>query len=56
VELLTEVPTLAFIQITDDGKAFEVHNIGERQFASVGRAAIVESLPSALMFELARCG
>jgi CheY-like chemotaxis protein len=54
-ELLAEVPTLAFIQITDDGKAFEVRNVGDRQFASVGRAAIVDSLPSALLFELARC-
>ena len=54
-QLLAEVPTLAFIQITDDGKAFEVRNVGDRQFASVGRAAIVDSLPSALLFELARC-
>jgi len=55
-ELLAEVPTLAFIQLTEDGKAFEVRNVGGRQTASVGRAAIVTSLPSALMFELARAG
>ena len=54
--MLTDVPTLAFIQIADEGRAFEVHNVGERQFARVGREAIRESLPSALMFELARCG
>ncbi len=55
-ELLASVPTLAFIRVTDDGKAFEVANVGGRQFASVGRDAILDSLPSALMFELARCG
>ena len=55
-ELLTSVPTLAFIQISEHGKAFEVTNVGGRQFASVGRDAIMESLPSALLFELARCG
>jgi hypothetical protein len=55
-ELLTSVPTLAFIQISEHGKAFEVTNVGGRQFASVGRDAIIESLPAALLFELARCG
>jgi hypothetical protein len=55
-ELLSSVPTLAFIQISEHGKAFEVTNVGGRQFASVGRDAIIESLPAALMFELARCG
>jgi hypothetical protein len=55
-ELLTSVPTLAFIQISEHGKAFEVTNVGGRQFASVGRDAIIESLPAALLFELARAG
>ena len=53
-ELLAEVPTLAFVQITEDNRGFEVRPIGGRQSASVGRAAIVTSLPAALMFELAR--
>jgi hypothetical protein len=53
-DLLAEVPTLAFIQITEDSKSFEVRQVGERQFASVGRAAIMQSLPAALMFELSR--
>jgi len=42
------------VQITETGKAFELHNVGDRQYASVGRAAISESLPAAMMFELAR--
>jgi hypothetical protein len=55
-EMLTEVPSMAFIQIAEQGKAFEVLNIGGSQFASVGRDAITEALPAALMFELARHG
>jgi CheY-like chemotaxis protein len=53
-EMLAEVPNLAFIQLAEQGKAFEVLNVGGRQFASVGRDAIIESLPAALLFELSR--
>jgi hypothetical protein len=53
-QLLAEVPNLAFIQIAEHGKAFEVLNQHGRQFASVGRDAIMESLPAAMMFELSR--
>jgi CheY-like chemotaxis protein len=53
---LAEVASLAFIQIAEQGKAFEVLNIGGTQVASVGRDAIMEALPSALMFELSRHG
>ncbi len=53
-EMLADVPTLPFIRIAEQGKAFEVLNLGGRQFASVGRDAIIEALPSALMFELSR--
>ncbi|MDE2369687.1 MAG: hypothetical protein KGN16_12015 [Burkholderiales bacterium] len=53
-ELLAEEPTLAFIQIAEQGKTFEVVNRGGHQFASVGRDAIIESLPAALLFELSR--
>jgi len=53
-EMLTEVPTLVFVRISDRGKAFEVLNIGGRQFTSVGRDAIMVALPEALTFELSR--
>jgi hypothetical protein len=53
-EMLAEVPNLSFIRLAEQGKAFEVLNLGGRQFASVGRDAIIESLPAALMFELSR--
>jgi hypothetical protein len=51
---LADVPTISFICIAEQGKAFEVLNVGGRQFASVGRDAIAESLPAALLFELSR--
>ncbi len=53
-EMQDEVPNIAFIRLTEHGKAFEVLNVGGRQFASVGRDAILESLPAALIFELSR--
>ena len=53
-EMLAEVPALVFIRIAEQGKAFEVLNLGGRQFASVGRDAIMSALPEALTFELSR--
>ncbi len=53
-ELLGELPTLAFVQITEDGKGFEVRAAGGRDAVCVARAAIGDSLPTALMFELSR--
>ena len=53
-EMLAEVPTMVFVRIAEQGKAFEVLNLGGRQLASVGRDAIMSALPEALMFELSR--
>jgi hypothetical protein len=53
-ELLAELPGLAMIQIAEHGRAFEVLNIAGRQFASVGRDAVIAQLPAALQFELSR--
>lgn len=53
-DLLAAAPRLAFVQIAEQGKAVQVLNHGGRQFTSVGRDAIIESLPEALNFELAR--
>jgi CheY-like chemotaxis protein len=44
----------AWIEITELGEAFEVSSFGGTAMARVGRDAITSSLPSALMFELAR--
>jgi hypothetical protein len=51
--MLAEVPTLAFVQIAPEGKAFEVLNVGGRQFASVGRNAIAQELSGAMLYEMA---
>lgn len=51
---LEAVPNLAFVQIAEQGKAFELLHEAGRQFASVGRDAIVQQLPAALSFELSR--
>ncbi len=53
-ELLAAVPVLALVEIAEQGKGFEVLSVGGRQFASVGRDAIIDSLPAALLFELSR--
>lgn len=53
-ELLAQARHLAFIQIAEQGKAMQVMNVGGHQITSVGRDAIIESLPEALAFELTR--
>ncbi|MBE0548913.1 MAG: hypothetical protein IH627_14955 [Rubrivivax sp.] len=53
-ELAAEAPRLAFICIVEHGRAFEVLSVGGRPLCCVGRDAIIDSLPAALAFELAR--
>jgi hypothetical protein len=50
------VPHLAFVEIAEEGKGFEMLNVGGRQFARVGRNSIIDSLPAALSYELTRLG
>ncbi len=45
---------LAWIEITEQGEAFEISSFGGMSMARVGRDAIGASLPSALMFELVK--
>lgn len=52
--LLRKAPHLAFIQIAEQGRATQVLNVSGHQVTSVGRDAIIESLPEALAFELTR--
>lgn len=44
----------AWVEVTEQGEAFEVSSFGGVSMARVGRDAIATSLPSALMFELAK--
>ncbi len=53
-ELERETPELAFIELTEEGTAFEISSFSETQTTRVGRDAIAASLPSALMFELSK--
>lgn len=53
-EWRADTPRLGFVRIVDQGRAFEVLNPGNGPVSCVGRDAIIESLPAALNFELAR--
>ncbi|HEU5294036.1 MAG TPA: hypothetical protein VFU71_04545 [Burkholderiaceae bacterium] len=47
-------PQLAWVEIVEQGDAFEISSFDGTSMARVGRDAIAHSLPSALMFELAK--
>jgi hypothetical protein len=49
-----QCPDLAWIEIVDQGDAFEISSFDGMSLARVGRDAIASSLPSALMFELSK--
>ena len=53
-DIRQQCPELAWIEITEQGEAFEISSFGGMSMARVGRDAIGTSLPSALMFELAK--
>jgi hypothetical protein len=53
-DIRQQCPELAWIEITEHGEAFEISSFGGMSMARVGRDAIGSSLPSALMFELAK--
>lgn len=55
-ELTREVPALAFVEIVEEGAAFEMSDFHGAAIARVGRAALASALPSALLFELSPCG
>jgi hypothetical protein len=50
----SEVPGFVFIEITQEGHGFSLSNEGSQQHATLGREAVLPSLPSALIFELSR--
>ena len=51
-----ELPALAFIEITEQGRELEVIDLGGQRSSRIGRDVIASALPSALMFELAQAG
>lgn len=55
-EVDAEGAEVVFIEIIEEGNTFEISGFGGLSMARVGRDAILTSLPSALMFELAKTG
>ena len=53
-EILNEVSDFVFIEIVEDGAAFEMSGFSGSTMARVGRDALATSLPSALLFELSK--
>ncbi len=53
-EVDSEGADVVFIEIIEEGNTFEISGFGGLSMARVGRDAILTSLPSALMFELAK--
>jgi hypothetical protein len=54
--LLAEVANYAFIEIAAEGSSMQLSNPGEGHGAVIGRDAIAQALPSALIYELSRSG
>jgi hypothetical protein len=54
--ILVEVSAFVFIEIEAEGDAFELSTSGGRQRARLGRGALSETLPTALVYELSRTG
>ena len=52
--ILVEVPSFAFIEITAEGDTFELSTGSNRQRARLGRDSVAQSLPTALIYELSR--
>jgi hypothetical protein len=52
--IIAEMPSFVFIEITAEGSALKLSTTGDDNGARIGRDAIIQSLPSALIFELSR--
>ena len=53
-EISAEVPDFVFIEIVEEGNAFELSNFSGTNVARVGRDVLANSLPPALIFELSK--
>jgi hypothetical protein len=53
-EIRSEVPGFSFIEIAEEGHAFEISGFNGRRHACVGRDSLPQALPSALVFELTK--
>jgi hypothetical protein len=53
-DMVAQRGDIVFIEIVEEGATFEISGFSGSGFARVGRDAIAESLPSALVFELSK--
>lgn len=53
-EIRAELPGFSFIEIAEEGNAFEISGFNGMNHARVGRDGLHQSLPSALVFELSK--
>jgi hypothetical protein len=49
-----EVPEFVLVEVMDEGSVFDISSVSPTGIARVGREAVLTSLPSALVYELAR--
>jgi len=54
LSLVQALPDMVFIEIVQEGTVFQLSRDSEHRQATLGRDVVLESLPSALIFELAR--
>jgi CheY-like chemotaxis protein len=50
----TEVPEFVWVEVLEEGQAFDISSVSATGMARVGREAVMQSLPSALIYELSR--
>lgn len=53
-DLRAELPGFSFVEIVEEGNAFEISGFNGMSHARVGRDGLAHSLPSALVFELSK--
>ncbi len=53
-DIRVDLPSFSFIEIVEEGNAFEISGFNGMDHARVGRESLKQSLPSALVFELSR--
>lgn len=54
VGITAEMPSFVFIEVAPEGSALQLSTHGNESGARIGREAVMQSLPSALIFELSR--
>ncbi len=54
VSISSEMPSFVFIEVAPEGAALQLSTNGQESGARIGRDAVMQSLPSALIFELSR--